>query len=171
MSFYPTTYTLCGNSACPLEAFHGAGPYRMDPTDDAQANLPTPPREVLEALASIEKHPSESDIHHNFWHVTLLERFEEIHGGWTTVSGAKKQPARRKGKGKKVYNWQAARQNGPKPLIIGKGKPVQVKTPAKPVGEAAKGAPEGSTVSTPATSVAEDALSTRSEKTDWAEDA
>lgn len=173
MSFYPTSYTLCGNSACPLEAFHEAGPYRMDPTDESQSNLPTPPREVLEAMASVEKYPSEADIHHNYWHVTLLERFEEIHGGWATVGSAKKQkPAARKGKARKEYNWQAARQNGPKPLIIGKGKKVEaVKQTAKPVADAENGVSLSGTVSTPATSVADDALSLKSEKIDWAEDA
>lgn len=88
------------------------------------------------------------------------------------MSAAKKQPARKAGRGKKVYNWQAARQNGPKPLIIGKGKKVETSEPAKPAGKAVeKATSKDSVVSTPATSVADDALSTKSEKTDWAEDA
>ncbi|KAL8748682.1 MAG: hypothetical protein Q9184_007148 [Pyrenodesmia sp. 2 TL-2023] len=168
MSFYPTTYTLCGNSACPLEAFHEAGPYRMDPTDDTQADLPAPPREVLEALASVEKHPSENDIRHNYWHVTLLERFEEIHGGWATVPAKKRESTARKGKARKEYNWQAAKQNGPKPLLIGRGKPVEVKKLAALVSESSKG---HSAVSTPATSVTADNSSVNGEKLDWAEDA
>ncbi|KAI4171810.1 MAG: hypothetical protein LQ346_008701 [Caloplaca aetnensis] len=173
MSVFTDRETLCGNSACPLEAFHRSGPYRMDLTDDSQSHLPAPPREVVEALASVKKFPSENDIRHNFWHVTLLERFEEIHNGWVSVGSANKQPAGRKSKGKKVHNWQAARQNGPKPLIIGKGKEAEVKGTAKPVAEAGKGGEKASSTltSTPASSIVEDVLSPKGKKLDWAEDA
>ncbi|KAL8895993.1 MAG: hypothetical protein Q9207_007922 [Kuettlingeria erythrocarpa] len=172
MSVFADKVTFCGDSACPLEAFHGAGPYCMDRTDKSQAHLRNPPREVVEAMASLAEHPSEDDIHHNYWHATLLERFEEIYNGWSIASATKKQPsAGRKGKGKKVYNWQAARQNGPKPLIIGKGKKVVVKD-KKPIAATGERVEKTSTTlaSTPAASVAEDALTPEGKKLDWAAD-
>ncbi|KAL8961882.1 MAG: hypothetical protein Q9193_001624 [Seirophora villosa] len=156
---------LCHDVACPIKAPHAAGGYRSNVNDPKQAHLPAPPRPITLALAAVNFRHDEKTIE-NLAATELLAKFDLVHAGWATVP-VKKQPAR-KGRGKRPeWNWQAARQNGPKPLVIGKGKKVEaaakVVAPRQaPVGGNAGRTPSAKTISTaapastPATSVADD---------------
>ncbi|KAI4201496.1 MAG: hypothetical protein LQ348_001633 [Seirophora lacunosa] len=170
---------LCHDVACPIKAPHAAGGYRSNVNDPKQAHLPAPPRAITLALAAVNFRHDEK-ITQDLAATELLAKFDVVHAGWATVP-VKKQPAR-KGRGKRPeWNWQAARQNGPKPLVIGKGKKVEaaaeVVAPRQaPVGGNAGRTPNAKTISTaapastPATNVADDS-SVGGVKIAWAEDA
>ncbi|KAI4146613.1 MAG: hypothetical protein LQ341_002036 [Variospora aurantia] len=54
----------------------------------------------------------------------LLANFDVVHGGWATIP-VKKQAARKSCSKRPEQNWQAAKQAGPRLLIIGKGKKAE----------------------------------------------
>ncbi|KAI4133699.1 MAG: hypothetical protein LQ338_000028 [Usnochroma carphineum] len=97
----------------------------MDSKDPKQALMPIPPKAITFAIAGVNF--CDEEIAKTVPEFELLNKFNAVHGGWFNVVPSKKQSARKTRGKKPERNWQAARQNGPRPLVIGKGKKVGVK--------------------------------------------
>lgn len=122
------TNLLCQDPSCPIanEAHHMGG-YQTNPYDRAQRNQAEPPKAIIIALSNIEWH-GEDNV--SLDDLKLMEKWNAVHGGWMNVP-VKKQKEQ-KGRGKKPErNWQAAMQNGPKPMVIGSGKKTESTSPVQ----------------------------------------
>ncbi|KAL8720700.1 MAG: hypothetical protein Q9181_007861 [Wetmoreana brouardii] len=182
----------CHDASCPIEEVHHAGPCRMDPRVPDQAHLPLAPWKIYGTLDLIEflgepfalpgedeipDYAIESRAHLN----KLVKDFDEVHS-WSPApakKGASRKGNGMAGKGKKPErNWQAAMQNGPKPLIIGAGKKVKAeqqptgKEPMlaqqKPAAKVAESSSGASVYSEPSDTT--DTLNIRDAKLVWDED-
>ncbi|KAI4171558.1 MAG: hypothetical protein LQ343_004150 [Gyalolechia ehrenbergii] len=125
------THLLCQEPGCPIkDDAHPVGGYQTNPYDRKQRDLPEPPKAIITAMSKIDWHGAENVAAKD---LELMERWNEVHGGWMNVPVKKQSP--RKGRGKTPErNWQAARQNGPKPMIIGSGRKMGSLSPVqKPV--------------------------------------
>lgn len=99
--------------------------------------MPAPPKAIALAIADIKYFQGDDCADE----IELVQKFDAVHAGWDKVAPVKRQPTRNGRSKRPERNWQAARQNGPKPLVIGKGpkvEPIAVAEP-KPVGKVEKG--------------------------------